>query len=378
VGIALVGIAVVTSCNGGDENAGDEEASRSAVIAGWRALGPNQMQVTTLVADASRTRVLYAGGFVPNSGEPESAFDIYDTGLFMFRTAAAGWIPVGDPGGAPESFVVDPGDSRTLYVAAGYLADYQVFKSTDRGSSWWRADRGLLGGAAAIAADPRGTGTLYAVGERGVSKTTDGGRSWELVARQVRTDGHVGAPVVVAVDPSDPDTVYAGGTRLYKSTDAGRAWRLILRGEVSSLAFDPRHAGTVFVVRDGGLGKSPIVVRTRDGGRTWKNVSRGVGVDTTGVAAGLEQDFEHLSAAPDGSALYVTATSVLEDEATIFESTSQGAAWRPVARTNTTVNDEPLALWFTALAVGRDRRVYAGTHGAGVFVCTSCNVRSRP
>ena len=103
----------------------------------------------------------------------------------------------------------------------------------------------------------------------GVWKTVDGGQVWNCVSDSVRLTG-VGA---VAVAPSRPETVYAGAigngpeAGLYRSNDGGEHWELVaLQGHaVSSIVIDP-HKPDVVMAAAGDTG----VVRTTDGGKTWK------------------------------------------------------------------------------------------------------------
>jgi len=117
-----------------------------------------------------------------------------------------------------------------------------------------------------------GNPAVYYMGTAGsgVWKTVDGGQVWECVSDSVKLTG-IGA---VAVAPSRPDTVYVGATTsltagLYRSTDGGVHWDLVaLQGHgVTSIAIDPRNPDLVMAAA-GDTG----VMRTSDGGTTWKSV----------------------------------------------------------------------------------------------------------
>src|SRR5215471_17000970 len=79
----------------------------------------------------------------------------------------------------------------------------------------------------AIAVDPHGAGTIYmGTISDGVRKSVDGGTTWSAVQTGLTN------PVVeaLAIDPSRPQTVYAGfggGGGLVKSSDAGATWQNI-------------------------------------------------------------------------------------------------------------------------------------------------------
>src|SRR6185436_4802672 len=100
------------------------------------------------------------------------------------------------------------------------------------------------GGARAVAVDPQNPNTVYAVTFAGIFKTTDGGARWRATSPIPSTFGGVR---VLAIDPRFPSTLYAAieGGGMFKSTDGGSAWNEInsglggtytLQARVSSLA----------------------------------------------------------------------------------------------------------------------------------------------
>lgn len=108
----------------------------------------------------------------------------------------------------------------------------------------------------------------------GVSKTTDHGMTWRMI-----NNGLVNCGVYsLAVDRSNPDTVYAGTEGgLCKSTDAGEHWQFLpktgpkelrLTAErnvsVRSIAVDPVNGNTLYAASPGGK-----VYKSTDGGQTW-------------------------------------------------------------------------------------------------------------
>ena len=80
--------------------------------------------------------------------------------------------------------------------------------------------------------------------------------------------------LAVAVDPADPEIVYAGGWgTVFKSTDGGGHWRSVTDRpwtQVTALAIDPSHPDTVYAATDRGVAKS------LDGGRRWRMVDTGL------------------------------------------------------------------------------------------------------
>ncbi|MFN8579729.1 MAG: hypothetical protein U0163_01945 [Gemmatimonadaceae bacterium] len=170
------------------------------------------------------------------------------------------WAPVFDRATTHSvgSIAVDQLRPQNVWVGTGEATNRQssswgdgVYKSTDGGRTW--TNMGLSEGrhVARIAIDPTNSDVVYVAvpghlwgpnPERGLYKTVDGGRTWQLVLKK---DEDTGA-VDVAIDPSDPQTVYAAmyqrrrqpfgfvgggpGSGLYKSTDAGRTWKQLTAG----------------------------------------------------------------------------------------------------------------------------------------------------
>ena len=121
----------------------------------------------------------------------------------------------------------------------------------------------------------------------GVWKTTDAGHTWLPMTDGQLPVGPVGA---VEVAQTNPNIVYAGtgsskirsnisiGRGMYKSTDAGKTWSFVgLRdvGQIATIRVNPGNADEVFVAASGNpfiANKERGLWRTRDGGKTWKQV----------------------------------------------------------------------------------------------------------
>jgi len=124
------------------------------------------------------------------------------------------------------------------------------------------------------------------VNNGGVWKTTDAGRTWKPIFDDQPT-GSIGD---IAVAPSNPKVIYVGsgeglqrpdlstGDGMYKTTDGGKTWaHLGLRDaqQIGGLDIDPKDPNRVFVAALGHpYGPNPErgVLRTLDGGKTWKKV----------------------------------------------------------------------------------------------------------
>lgn len=158
------------------------------------------------------------------------------------------WMPLGpgNIGGRTRSFVIHPSDPNIMYAGA---VGGGVWKTIDGGASWLPAGDFLPSiGISALAMDPRNPDTLYAgTGEwytgslrgdsiRGVGifKTTDGGTTWALITAATTTSFYYVNKIVIS--PGDSNRIYAatyGG--VWTSLDAGVTWtRTLLRAAPDS------------------------------------------------------------------------------------------------------------------------------------------------
>ena len=153
----------------------------------------------------------------------------YGDGVYKSEDGGRTWKNVGlEHSEHIAKIVVDPKDSNIVYVAAqGPLfsagGDRGLYKTTDGGKTWKGVlDGGTWAGATDVVVDPRNPDVLYAAAYQrqrhvwglvdggpgsGIYKTTDGGTHWtKLTTGLPKGDmGRIG----LAVSPADPDVVYA-------------------------------------------------------------------------------------------------------------------------------------------------------------------------
>jgi photosystem II stability/assembly factor-like uncharacterized protein len=282
--------------------------------ADWRAVGPFGGPVTTLAVDPFRPETVLAG--TPRDG------------LFRSANRGARWEQVAGIDEHVGPIVLDPGRPGTVYAGLGIY----LIKSVDGGRTWaFVSSLPTLhdDGITALAIDSRRRTTLYAtLVSSGLFKSTNGGRSWTGVHRGVATQFVTSLAVdpttsalysttvfagvhrstdggltwrrlgldkthlsFIAVAPSDPAVLYAGGTDgLFRSTDRGAHW-VAVHGSlpsqaVTAIAIHPRRASTVYAsVRAFLVGQRGGLFRTRDGGAHWQELRGGLpGGDALAVA----------------------------------------------------------------------------------------------
>ena len=259
----------------------------------WRMIGPFR-----------GGRALTAVG-VP--GQP-SVFYFGAVGGGVWKTTNAGstWTPIFDaePVASIGAIAVAPSDPNVIYVGSGE-ADMRsdisygngVYKSTDAGQTWTHIGLEDSRQIGRILVDPRDPGVVYvaALGhaygpnaERGVFRSTDGGKSWQKVLFK---DENTGA-IDLAFDPRDSHAIYAAlwrtrrppwnvyppsngsGSGLYKSTDGGDTWQQITGHGLPSdglgrigIAVAPTAPDRVYLIVDA---KEGGVYRSDDAGANWR------------------------------------------------------------------------------------------------------------
>jgi photosystem II stability/assembly factor-like uncharacterized protein len=195
-----------------------------------------------------------------------------------------------------------PWPSRTFYVAS---AGGGVFKTTNAGTTFrpvFENEHVSSGGMLAIA--PSDTNVVYyGTGEpnsrnsispgSGLWKSTNGGRSWEFMG--LKETQHIGR---IVVHPRDPNTAYVAALGhawgpnkergLYKTTDGGKTWQLKKfiseKAGFVDVALDPRDPNVVwassyerqrgaYFLQSGGPGSA--LWKSTDAGETWTEVKGG-------------------------------------------------------------------------------------------------------
>jgi photosystem II stability/assembly factor-like uncharacterized protein len=261
----------------------------------WRLLGPFR-----------------AGRSVAATGVPGEPSHFYfgaaGGGVWETHDAGTMWRPIfdGQPIASVGAVAVAPSNPKVVYVGTGE-ADVRsdmsygngVYRSDDGGRTWRHEGLEDTRRIGRIVVDPNDPDRAWvaALGhaygpnaERGVFRTTDGGRSWKKVLYR---DENTGA-IDLALDPSDPNTLYAAlwATRrppwnvyppsngyggVYESTDGGDSWKLLEGGlphgvgvgriGIAVAPSDPQRLYAQVDAKQGGI------YRSDDGGASWTKVN---------------------------------------------------------------------------------------------------------
>src|SRR5262249_951158 len=139
-----------------------------------------------------------------------------------------------------------------------------VRKSIDAGVTWSPVHPDAT---VSVAIDPTTPSIVYVGGYGHISKTTNGGATWTLVAGSglPATD----TPIFGAIDPAAPATLYAGTSGgVVKSIDAGVTWSGTLSGlDTQARVIDPTNPAVIYA---GGFGPDGATLyKTVDSGESW-------------------------------------------------------------------------------------------------------------
>lgn len=226
-------------------------------------------------------------------------------GLWKTTNSGISWQPVFDdqPSYSIGSVAIDPKRPEVVWVGTGENVSGRhvgwgsgVYLSRDGGKNWSCTGLEQSEHIGKILIDPRDSDVVYLAaegplwssgGDRGLYKTEDGGKSWELV---LEIDADTGV-TDVEFDPSDPDVLYAAayqrrrhtwsllaggpGSGIYKSTDSGASWRRIHtglpRGDMGKigLAVTPADPNIVYATIEAD-GSEKGFYRSVDKGESWE------------------------------------------------------------------------------------------------------------
>ena len=219
----------------------------------WHFLGPDNVsgRVTDVAVPAprGRTYTIYAatatGGVWRTDNEGTTWQPIFEQQL----TTSIGDI------------ALDPSDPETLWVGTGEANIFRssaagcgVYKTNDGGKTWTYCGLGATNTIARVVVDPRNSDTVYVAAsghewtdnpERGIYKTTDGGKNWQRV---LFVNERTGA-IDLVINPDNPDIIYAAtwqrirkrwndprvepgsdGSGIWKSSDGGANWKKVNKG----------------------------------------------------------------------------------------------------------------------------------------------------
>ncbi|MEM6378569.1 MAG: glycosyl hydrolase, partial [Bacteroidota bacterium] len=259
----------------------------------FRSLGPGFMsgRISDIAKDPQNSSTWYVAAASGN--------------LWKTTNNGTTWKPIFEQYGSFSlgCVTIDPQNSTVIWLGTGENQSQRsvswgdgIYKSLDAGKSWTNIGLKQSEHISKILVHPQNSDIVYvaaqgplwsAGGQRGVFKTTDGGKTWNQV---LEISAHTGVSDLI-FDPKNPDVIYAasyqrrrhvgilvaGGpdSRIYKSTDAGANWKILKRGLPGgdlgriAIAVSPQQNNVVYALIAGSEKSQSGFYRSEDFGESW-------------------------------------------------------------------------------------------------------------
>ncbi|HRZ73622.1 MAG TPA: hypothetical protein P5335_01695 [Flavobacterium sp.] len=262
-----------------------------------RQIGPAIMsgRISDIANHPTNNKIIYigaAGGGVWKSSDGGASF----SPIFDKHIQSIGCVTI-DPNNPDNTIWVGTGEPWTRNSVS--IGD-GIYKSTDGGLNWNNMGLPKSDRITSIVVDPRNSDVVWAgvLGalwgdseDRGIYKTTDGGKTWNKV---FYVDQKTGCADLV-IDSKNPDIMYAsfwefrrtawsfnsGGNNsaLYKTIDGGKTWNKIHtgfpKGQLGRIAIAtaPSNPEILYAVLETEQDKDKGLYRSDDSGATWKHLN---------------------------------------------------------------------------------------------------------
>lgn len=304
----------------------------------WQPVGPDGGTVRSLAIDPKDPDRIFLGTSAGN--------------LYLSTDKGASWSRFARPGNSAEMvldhIVIDPTDSRNIFVAAWNAqlpnSDGDLYRSKDGGKNWEIVPdlHGKSLRALSIAAsDPK---VLVVGALDGIYRSRNGGHDWDRISPENHAE--IKNVESVAIDPVNPDVIYAGTWHLpWKTEDGGKTWHNIKKGviddsDVFSIVIDPSQPANLFISACSGI------YRSESAGELFRKI-QGIPYSARRTRM-LQMD------PTDHNVVYAGTTEGL------WKTTDAGVTWKRTTGSNIVIND-------VLIDPRRSSRVLLATDRGGVL-----------
>ena len=250
-------------------------------------------------------------------------------------------------GGRVIGIAVNPFNLSEYYVASGHGS---LWKTTNRGITFSPVfDNNKSYAIGSVAIDPTNPNVVWVgTGENqnqnnviygdGIYKSEDGGKSWKNMG--LGTSEHIGG---IAIDPQNSMIVYAaaygslrnsGGDRgIFKTTDGGKTWENVLKISEYTGCFeihmDPRYSNILYATAHQRMrnlytgvygGPESGIYRSLNNGVTWEKMTKGLPSENVGRIG--------MSISPVNPDLLYAIVEATDEDKGVYRSEDRGASWK--------------------------------------------------
>jgi photosystem II stability/assembly factor-like uncharacterized protein len=316
--------------------AGDNPAAEGAgkYVMDWHTTGPTGGDVRGLVVDPSDPQRFYFGtldGQIYTSGDGGQQWRM----LVNFNR----------PKLFVDHIIVDPRDSKVIYVATHRHKDPGgFFKSTDGGQTWRESTELKTQALHSLTQSSKNLDLLLAGTNDAIYRSQDSGETWERMPASANSPTKVES---LAIDPRDPNTIYAGTWYLpYKTIDGGNSWNIVKNGIIDDsdvFAIDIDHHNPDHIIASACSG----IYETKNAGEQWHKV-QGIPSQSRRTRAILQH--------PSVPGLVFAGTTE-----GFWRSTNGGESWMLTTSRKLEINS-------IAVHPSNPQTIYIGTNNYGVMV----------
>lgn len=275
----------------------------------------------------------------------ESGINSSTFGGLSFRSIGPAWAS-----GRISDFAVNPQNRSEIYAA---VSAGNIWKTTNNGTTWSPVFENYGAySIGCLKMDPNNPFVIWAgTGENnhqrqlgygdGVYRSEDGGASWKNMG--LKNSRQIG---MIAIDPRNTDVVYVaaegsiwgpGGDRgLYKTTDGGKNWKKVLEISentgVNNVVLDPRNPDVIYATSEQrrrhvftkiGGGPESAVYKSKDGGITFDKIMSGLPAGNIGGMG--------LAISPVNPDILYIIMEAEGEKGGFFRSVNRGASWEKMS-----------------------------------------------
>src|SRR5215470_10925349 len=283
----------------------------------WQPLGPEGGTVRSLAFDPKNPDRIFLG---TSAGR-----------LYLSSDGGGNWTRLVHLGSAAEMvldhIVIDPANPRNIYVAAWNAQDPNndgdLYRSKDGGRTWDLLADMHGQSVRALAMSASDSRIMVAGVLDGVFRSRDGGDNWERISPEHHAE--IKNVESVAMDPVNPDVIYAGTWHLpWKTEDGGKTWHSIKKGviddsDVFTIVIDSQNPSNLYISACSGI------YRSETAGDLFRKIQ--------GIPYSARRTRSLRLDPADRNVLYAGTTEGL------WKTTDSGATWKRMTGANVVIND---------------------------------------